>query len=319
MQLIKKPFPFLTAALALATPSFLLEARADTVSETVLSPDAIARIVAPSEKVKLLASGFNFVEGPTWNRNGFWVFSDIPANSLFKITPEGKVALVRRPTGNGNAYDRSLALLSCESGARRVSRKNTAGVFETLAEKYGEKRLNSPNDLAVKSDGSIYFTDPTYGIDASAAELDFRGLYRLFPGGKLELLDKNWTQPNGICFSPDERTLYVNDSQQGEIFRFDVDAAGALSKRTPLATIPKPGDPDSMKCDAEGHLFVAAPGGVWVFAPRGGLLGKIPVPKNPANLAFGGADGKTLLITARDSVYSVRLNVGQASITRNRT
>lgn len=276
-----------------------------------LVDDAFARIVAPSAKVEKLAGGFSFTEGPAWNPRGFWVFSDIPANSLFKITPSGQTALIRKPTGhsNGNAYDLQGRLVSCEQD-RRVSRKTADGTFETLADRCAGKRLNSPNDLAIKSDGSIYFTDPTYGTPkGDKVELMFRGVYRLRPSGTLELLDAEYTQPNGITFSPDEKTLYVDDSQDGKIFSYDVDSKGALSNKTLMATIPKPGDPDGMKTDAEGRLYVAGPGGVWIFAPRGGLLGKIPVPQNPANLAFGGMDGQTLLMTARDSIYSVRLKV----------
>lgn len=278
-----------------------------------LADDGMARVAAPGAEVELLASGFQFVEGPAWNPRGFWVFSDVNSDTLFKITPAGKTEMIRRPTShaNGNAYDGEGRLVSCEAGqTRRVARKLPDGIFDTLADRYEGKRLNSPNDLAIKSDGSIYFTDPTYGTAPEGLELAFRGLYRLFPDGNIELLDNTWTQPNGICFSPDEKTLYVNDSQQGVIFRFDVDAAGRLSAKTLLATIPKPGDPDGMKCDAQGRLFVAGPGGAWIFAPRGALLGKIATPKYPANLAFGGADGKTLMMTARDSIYSVKVKVG---------
>ncbi|RYG70827.1 SMP-30/gluconolactonase/LRE family protein [bacterium] len=279
-----------------------------------LADDAYARIVAPGAKIEKLAGGFGFVEGPTWNERGFWVFSDISANTLYRITPKGKFATIRKPTGNsnGNAYDLQGRLISCEHTGRRVSRKTGKGTFETLASRFEGKRLNSPNDLAIKSDGSIYFTDPTYGITQAQRELGFQGLYRLFPSGKLELLDKDWEQPNGIAFSPDEKTLYVGDSEAGKIFRFDVDEKGALANKTLLATIPKPGDPDGMKVDGQGRLLVAGPGGVWVFAPRGGLLGVLPLPKVPANLSFGGADGKTLLMTARDTIYSVRLRAGAA-------
>jgi sugar lactone lactonase YvrE len=294
-----------------AAPLLPIALRADSLAD-----DAFARVVAPGAKVQKLAGGFRFTEGPAWNPRGFWVFSDIDNNTLYRITPVGKFEVIRKPTGNsnGNAYDAQGQLLACEHGNRRVSRKAANGTFQTLASRYEGKRLNSPNDLAVKSDGSIYFTDPTYGTSRTAVELGFRGLYRLFPNGRLVLLDQEWNQPNGIAFSPDEKTLYVGDSEAGKIFRFDVDEKGTLANKTLLATIPKPGDPDGMKVDAEGRLLVAGPGGVWIFAPRGGLLGKLPVPKTPANLAFGGADGKTLLITARDSIYSVRLRTGQKKI-----
>lgn len=300
-------FPILLALIALPVTISLTQLHADPLVD-----DAFSRVVAPGAKVEKLAGGFSFIEGPAWNPRGFWVFSDIPANTLFRITPTGQFSVVRKPTGhsNGNAYDAKGRLVSCEHD-RRVSRKSERGTFDTIADRYEGKRLNSPNDLAIKSDGSIYFTDPTYGTPKNQLELNFRGVYRLFPDGRLQLLDKEWTQPNGIAFSPDEKTLYVNDSQEGKIFSFDVDAKGAVSNKTLMATIPKPGDPDGMKTDAEGRLYVTGPGGVWIFAPRGGLLGKIPVPESPANLGFGGKDGKTLLLTARTSVYSVRLKVGE--------
>ena len=275
-----------------------------------LADDGLARVAAPGAKVETLATGFGFVEGPAWNNRGFWVFSDINADTLFRITPAGKTEVVRRPTSrsNGNNYDGEGRLVSCEqSPSRRVSRKLPSGIFDTLADRYEGKRFNSPNDLAIKSDGSIYFTDPTYGVAKSDQELDFRGLYRLFPDGKIKLLDKTWGQPNGVCFSPDETVLYVDDSQKNQVFRFDVDKNGVLSQKTLLATIPQPGVPDGMKCSKDGTLYVAGPGGVWLFAPRGALLGKIATPKDPANLAFGGEDGKILLMTARDSVYSLKL------------
>ncbi len=295
--------------------ALLLCARSGSIANAdPLAEDGLARVAAPGAKVETLASGFGFVEGPAWNRRGFWVFSDLPGDTLFKITPQGKTEILRRATShaNGNAYDSEGRLVSCEAGqTRRVARKLPDGIFDTLADRCQGQRFNAPNDLAIKSDGSIYFTDPTYGMPKTALELPFRGLYRLYPDGRVELLDNTWTQPNGICFSPDERTLYVGDSQEGKIFRFDVDAGGSLSAKTLLATIPKPGDPDGMKCDQNGTLYVAGPGGAWIFAPRGGLLGKIATPQNPSNLAFGGADGKTLLLTARDALYSVKLKVGR--------
>jgi len=293
--------------------SFFVAFALQSAQADSLADDGLARVAAPGAKVELLASGFGYVEGPAWNPRGFWVLSDIPGDTLHKITPAGKVEPIRKPTShsNGNAYDGTGRLVSGEHApARRLARKLPNGIFDTLADRYNGKRLNSPNDMAIKSDGSIYFTDPTYGVEKADEELGFRGLYRYFPSGRLELLDNTWTQPNGLCFSPDERTLYVGDSQEGKIFRFDVDKNGVLSAKTLLATIPKPGDPDGMKCDQNGTLFLAAPGGVWIFAPRGGLLGVIALPKNASNLAFGGADGKTLLITAGDSVYSVKLKVG---------
>ena len=255
-------------------------------------------------EVQKLADGFSFVEGPLWNPRGFFLFSDIPANKIYKATLDGKTEIFRQPSGhsNGNAYDLQGRLVSCEHD-RRVSREMPDGTFQTLVDSFEGKPLNSPNDLAIFSDGSIYFSDPTYGIKAEQSELGFRGLFRLRPDGTLELLDKEWKQPNGLCFSPDFKRLYVNDSQAGQIWVYDVSTSGELSHKTLLDTIPKPGDPDGMKCDEKGRLFVAAPDGVRVYSTQGQFVGLIAVPKPVSNLCFGGQNGHTLFITARDCVY----------------
>ena len=285
-------------------------------NETPVAPTLTpAPTLALGAHVRELASGFQFCEGPVWNPRGFWLFSDIPADTLWKITPGGKTEIVRQPSGhsNGNAYDAQDRLISCEHGNRRVARKTPDGTFETLVDTFEGKRLNSPNDLAIRRDGSIYFTDPTYGLTNQRSELGFRGLFRLAPSGILELLDKNFQQPNGIALSPDQTKLYVGDSQSGQIWMYDVNASGQLLNRTLIDTIAKPGDPDGLKTDSDGNLYIAAPDGIRVYARLGGFLGLIPVPKPPANLAFGGEDGKTLLITARDSIYCVEMNVGALS------
>ncbi len=267
-------------------------------------------------QVREVAHGFGFVEGPVWNPRGFFLFSDIPGNTLWKATLAGKTEVVRHPTGhsNGNAYDAGSRLVSCE--VDRVSRKAPDDTFQTLTESYEGHALNAPNDLAIFSDGSIYFSDPTYGTSGRADPLDFRGLFRLHPDGKLELLDRDWQQPNGLCFAPDFSRLYVDDSQAGTLWVYDVAPDGALSHKTPLDTVPKPGDPDGMKCDLSGRLFVAAPGGVRVYGTDGKLVGLIAVPQDPANLCFGGTDGKTLFITARTAVYAAEIEpigAGQGS------
>ena len=281
------------------------------VASTLLFSSLLAAqkraVSAPALAIEVtkLADGFSFVEGPVWNPRGFTVFSDIPANTVYQVDLGGKTAVLRRPSGhaNGNAYDLRGRLVSCEHD-RRVSREKPDGSFETLADSFEGKKLNSPNDVAIFSDGSIFFTDPTYGIKAEESELGFRGLYRIGTDGHMELLDRDWQQPNGLCFSPDFKHLYVGDSQAGQIWKYDVDAKGALSHKILLDTIPKPGDPDGMKCDTRGNLYATGPGGVRVYSPQGVLKGLIAVPKDPANLCFGGRDGKTLFITARDTVYT---------------
>ena len=289
--------PFLLAAF------WLLAARA-----ALAQPDVP---ILPIQ-VHQLAGGFGFTEGAVWNPRGFYLFSDIPRGTLWKVTPAGKTEPLRQPSGhsNGNAYDFQGRLISCEHD-RLVARKEADREFHPLATSYFGKKLNSPNDLALFRDGSIFFTDPTYGIDASQSELGFRGLYRIFPDGKVKLLDVRWQQPNGLCFSRDWKRLYVNDSQAGRIFFYDVNARGELSNRTLFATIPKPGDPDGMKCDAKNRLFVAAPKGVRVYEPSGELIGLIPVPQDPANLCFGGVRGDQLFLTARTAVYLADLSTWQ--------
>lgn len=293
----------LSLCLTLAAP---LSAQPSAPEQT----PAVPQLPVP---VRQLAQGFGFVEGPVWNPRGFFLFSDIPNSTLWKCTLDGKVAVVRKPTGhsNGNAYDSQGRLLSCE-GDRRLSRKTANGTFETLADHFEGKRLNSPNDLALWRDGSIFFSDTTYGLSKGEQELGFQGLYRLHPDGTLQLLDKTWQEPNGLCFSPDFARLYVNDSEAGTLFSFDVNARGDLSNKTLFATIPKPGDPDGMKCDAQGRLFVAAPGGVRVYQPSGKLIGLIPVPKDPANLCFGGIGNTQLFITAREAVYVADVSAMEA-------
>ncbi|MDQ3815976.1 MAG: SMP-30/gluconolactonase/LRE family protein [Armatimonadota bacterium] len=276
--------------------------------------EGLEALLDDKAKVEKLAGDMKFVEGPVWDAQGFLLYSDIPANTIFKWSPGGTNEIFRRPSGNSNGLtlDREGRLIACEHGNRRVSRTEKDGTVVTLAEKYGDKRLNSPNDLDVKSDGSIYFTDPPYGIRKEQQELEFNGVYRIAPDGTLTLLVKDFVRPNGIAFSPDENRLYVADSdpQVSHIRVFDVQADGTLSNGRVFAELKEPsqnGVPDGMKVDAEGNVFSTGPGGVWVFAPDGKLLGKIAVPEVPANLAWGGNDYKTLYITAQTGLYRIRL------------
>lgn len=274
--------------------------------------DSIQAILDDNTQVEKVAVGFEFTEGPLWHPKGFLLFSDIPANTIYKWTPNQKPKIFRRPSGNanGNTLDREGRLLAAEHGNRRVSRTAKDGTVVTLASYYQGKRLNSPNDLVVKSDGSIYFTDPPYGISSEQEELGFYGVYRLAPDGKLTLLVKDFVRPNGIAFSPDEKKLYVNDSEAGHIRIFDVKPDGILENGRIFAEQKDPskkGVPDGMKVDLQGNVYSTGPGGVWVFSPSGNLLGKIEVPEAPANLAWGDSDYKTLYITARTSLYRIRL------------
>lgn len=276
--------------------------------------DSLQRILDANTKVEKVAGGLQFTEGPVWHPKGFLLFSDIPANTIYQWTPDKKIKVFRRPSGkaNGNTLDREGRLITGEHSNRRVSRTDKNGKIVTLAHQYEGKRLNSPNDLAVKSDGSIYFTDPPYGIKPEQEELGFYGVYRLAPNGKLTLLVKDIFRPNGIVFSPDEKRLYVNDSEQGYIRVFDVKSNGTLENGKLFAELKDPnqkGVPDGMKVDQEGNVYSTGPGGVWIFSPSGNLLGKIEVPEVAANIAWGDRDYKTLYITASNSLYRIRLKI----------
>lgn len=271
-------------------------------------------ILAPNAKVEKIAGGFRFTEGAIWHPDGFLLFSDIPANTIYKWQPGQKTEIFRQPSGksNGNTLDKSGRLITAEHGNRRVSLTKKNGDIVTLANRYQGKQLNSPNDLVVKSDGSIYFTDPPYGIKSEQEELGFYGVYRLAPDGTLTLLVDDFVRPNGIAFSPDETRLYVNDSDEGHIRVFDVQSDGTLANGKLFASLKsasKQGAADGMKVDIKGNVYSTAPGGVWIFAPDGELLGIIETPEPPSNIAWGDRDYKTLYITARNSIYSIRLNI----------
>ncbi len=274
----------------------------------------LGEILAANTQVEKIAGDFKFTEGPIWHPDGFLLFSDIPANTIYKWQPDQKAEVFRQPSGNanGNALDSSGRLITAEHGNRRLSLTEKDGQIVTLASHYQGKRLNSPNDLAVKSDGSIYFTDPPYGIKSEQEELGFYGVYHLALDGTLTLLVDDFVRPNGITLSPDETKLYVNDSQKGHIRIFDVKADSTLDKGKLFAELKPPskeGAADGMKVDIKGNVYSTGPGGVWIFSPQGDLLGIIEIPEAPTNLAWGDNDYQTLYITARKSLYRVRLQI----------
>lgn len=276
--------------------------------------NTVQDILDDSAKVEKLAGDFQFIEGPIWHPDGFLLFSDIPANIIYKFASNQPVEVFRRPSGkaNGNTLDKENRLLTAEHENRRVSRTEKDGKVITLADRYEGKRLNSPNDLVVKSDGSIYFTDPSYGVSKEQEELGFYGVYRLAPDGKLTLLVKDLVLPNGIAFSPDEQKLYVNNSEAGYIAVFDVKPDGTVTNQRLFAELKdasQSGVPDGLKVDVEGNVYSTGPGGVWIFSPDGKLLGKISVPETATNVAWGESDRKTLYITANTSLYRIRLKI----------
>jgi gluconolactonase len=278
------------------------------------SSDNLEAITSSNAKVEKLSSGFEFTEGPLWDRRGFLLFSDIPADTIYKWTADSKISLFRHPAGhpNGNTLDRQGRLITAEHD-RRLVRIEPDGRISILAERYQGKRLNSPNDVVVKSNGSIYFTDPPYGISKEQEELGFYGVYRLVLDKTLTLLTKSLVRPNGLAFSPNENKLYVSDSEKRYICVFQVKPNGTLSKGRSFAKLPETsnqeGVPDGMKVDVQGNVYCSGPGGVWVLSPNGELLDKIIVPEIVTNLAWGDLDYKSLYITAGKSLYCIRLKI----------
>jgi len=272
-------------------------------------------IVPKSSEVRRIATGFQFTEGPVWNAHkGFLLFSDIPANRILKWSPDGGLSVFREPSGNSNGltYDNEGRLIICEHGNRCLSRIEEDGAYTVLADRFHGRRLNSPNDVVVRSDGMIFFTDPPYGVTAEEKELPFNGVFRLDPDStELSLLLKDFDRPNGLAFSPDERILYIADTPRRHIRAFEANRDGRLGNSRLFAEIrsEEPGNPDGMKVDVEGNLYVSAAGGIWIFAPDGELIGTIRTPERPANCAWGSDDWRTLFITARESLYTVRLSV----------
>lgn len=271
------------------------------------------KVVAGDAKLERLATGMKFTEGPVWLKEdgGCLVFSDIPADELRKWTDKDGLTVFRKPSSNanGNTVNRAGRLITCEHSSRRVSLLGRKGVLRTLVDRFDGKKFNSPNDVVVKSDGSVWFTDPPYGLPkGETKEQDGNHVYRFNPKTKTTtLVAREFDMPNGLCFSPDEKKLYVADSGKPHHIRiFDVQPDGTLAGGLVFCVIDK-GGPDGIRCDASGRIFSSAGDGVHVFSPDGKLIGKILVPEPPANLCFGGADGKKLFITARTSLYSIPL------------
>ncbi len=265
-------------------------------------------LVQPGDPEQL-ADGFKFTEGPVWHPDGFLVFSDIPASTLYRYDPASGISVFRTPSGNanGNTRDAQGRLISCEHGNRRVSRTELDGTVTAVAETYDGKRLNSPNDVVLRSDGTIYFTDPPYGITDDQIEQPYNAVFRLHPDGTLAHAATDFDRPNGLAFSPDESILYVSDSRRRHVRAFAVNADGSLGPGRLFADMdhPQPGSPDGMKADSQGNLYVTGATGVWVFDPAGACLGVIVTPQRPANLAWGD-DGHALYITAQTALYRIR-------------
>lgn len=293
----------------------------------IANSDELFELVDKDVEVERLGTGFTFTEGPVWNPDGrFLLFSDMPADTRRRWDEENGIQVVASPSnkGNGMTLDAEGRLLVCEhstSSLVRMDPDGTGSGREILASHYQGKELNSPNDVIVASDGSIYFTDPGYGRLPGFGverpyELDFRGVYRIPPGGgDLQLLVDDFGEPNGLCFSPDEKLLYINDTPNALIRVFDVQPDGTIANGRIFAQgigtgeLEKGGLVDGMKCDERGNIWVTGPGGVWVFSPAGEHLGVVEIPESVGNLCFGGPEWKWMFVPASTSLYRFETKV----------
>jgi gluconolactonase len=302
---------------------------------TRLSP-ALDALVPRDARIEKLADGFLFTEGPVWHPDGYLLFSDPNANNIYRWTPDGALSVYRtksgyrgldvglydQPGSNGLALDPAGRLTINEHGNRRVTRLEKNGVLTVLAERYDEKRLNSPNDLVYRSDGALFFTDPPFGLpkafDDPRKELPHSGVYCLIDG-QVKLVARDLSGPNGLAFSPDEKFLYVDnwDVTRKVIMRYAVSPDGSLHDGAVFLDLTRvPGEQafDGLKVDERGNVYAAGPGGLLVLSPRGEHLGTIQFSEQPANLAWGDADRRTLYVTARTGLYRVRLSVAGAGV-----
>ena len=258
-------------------------------------------------KVEEVAAGFPGGEGPVWSRQGFLIFSDYSRDRLYKYTP-GKTPEVYREDShgaNGNTMDRQGRLYSCEYKSRKVTRTSRSGQIEVFADKFEGKRFNAPNDIVVRRDGQVYFSDPLF-TPLDQRDLDFYGVYHVSPKGKIEAIARMKTRPNGVALSPDGKILYVANTDERNIRGYDLDRNGqASNERVAIADLP--GGPDGIRTDAKGNLYITARG-VVVYSAAGQLLGKIDVPVNPRNLAFGDKDLRTLYMVG-NSIFRVRVDI----------
>jgi gluconolactonase len=309
-----------------------------TPAEVIRKNAAIDEIVPPEAKIEKLAGGFLFTEGPIWvprseESNGYLLFSDPNSNVIYRWTPDGQLSIFMtksgyrgfdigeygQPGSNGLTLDKQGRLTINQHGNRRVVRMEKNGQLTVLADHYDGQRLNSPNDLVYKSDGSLYFTDPPFGLpkfyDDARKELPYSGVYRVAPDGKqVQLLTSDLKGPNGLAFSPDEKYLYVDnwDPQKKIIMRYEVNADGSLSNGNVFFDMTSAEGEDAldgMKVDQKGNLYVSGPGGLWIISPEGKHLGTIIGPEHPHNFAWGDDDGKTLYLCARTGLYRIRLNI----------
>ncbi len=303
-------------------------------------PEYLEGIVEPNQEAQQLATDFAFTEGPLWHPDGYWLFVDLRREPpvIHRMSPAGGTPdIIREPSGgtNGMTFDLQGRLLMCEGDNRRISRMEPDGTINVVADRWDGKRFHRPNDIICRSDGSIYFTNPSGRVPEAGQEIEWPGtVHRIAPDGTVDLLAHDIDFPNGIAFSPDETVLYVSNTRKlgerpdqywdGEVKQnqfiqaYDVAADGSLSNSRVFGSMASSEDgvPDGMKVDAEGRVYCTGSGGVWVFEPNGEHVGIIRVPEIPANCAFGGPDFRTMLFTARTSVYSLRMTTPGAALPR---
>ena len=282
--------------------------------------DALRDLIASEPKE--VASGFGFTEGPLWHPEGYWLFVDIPREQVKRLLPDGSVETIREQSGgaNGLTFDLEGRLVMCEGGRifadapgddyRRLTRMEPDGSITVLADHHGEARLNRPNDVVCHSDGSLYFSDPNLRLEPEQRELPFAGVMRLGSDGGLSVAATDMEYPNGLAFSVDEGTMYVaNTRPEPYLAAYDVADDGSLRNRRIFAAMDGEGEgvPDGLKVDLEDRIYCTGAGGCWVFAPDGEHLGTIELPQPPANVAWGGSDYRTLLFTARTSLYELTM------------
>ena len=285
--------------------------------------------IIESPEPQLLGSGFVFTEGPLWHPDGYWLFVDLfrSVPAIYRLTPGGQPETFREPSGgtNGMTLDLQGRLIMCEGDNRQITRREADGSITVLADRWEGKRLNRPNDVVCRSDGSIYFTNPGGRLDPSEREMDFSGVHRILPDGTLTVVATDIDSPNGLAFSPDESILYVDNTrrdngcneekQRGEacphqyIWAYDVASDGTLSNSRLFALLASAEDgvPDGMKVDIAGRIYCTGPGGCWVFESNGAPVGIIRLPEIPANCAWGGPDNRTMFFAARTSIFSLRM------------
>ena len=290
------------------------------------------KLILPDERLRKLGDGYEWAEGTTWvpdaamSGGGYLVWSDIPNDRMMRWSESDGTTVFRHPCGytNGHTLDREGRLVSCEHGERRISRTELDGTVVSLVDSYEGKRLNSPNDLVVKSDGTVWFTDPPYGIlsdregHKADSELGANYVFRLWPDtGEIRIVSDQFDMPNGIAFSPDESILYVadtghnDDPAEASIHAFDAAPDGTMSNYRIFAK-PDSGKSDGFRVDTDGNVWTSAGDGVHVFNSAGELLGKILTPDRNANLDFGGPNGTTLFIGVNHEAYSIEVNARRA-------